>query len=291
MSILTKIAIVLLVIVSIAASVVFTAQATVQESYRSQFEQQKTKTLAMEAQARRAQIAAERQAHINAINQATSQGQIAQLRNQVQTVEARETDYQKQIQDLEVQRATAVAQVSDLNQSLGKEIEQRERIRQQLTGALEEKDRLAKLNLEYSQANTDLSGQIERLQKQVQVRLEEIAQLEEQMQDLRDRLEDALSRGPTTVAGGTGQDTDGQFNGQEQKISGTITAVKNDIASIDAGSAAGVTKGMRFVIYRGENFVGYLNIEVVEASKSAGFVSGGELQAQIGDRVTNKLAR
>ncbi len=293
MSILTKIAIVLLVVVSLAASVVFINMATVPRSYRRQLEAEQRRSEALAAGLRRSQLATNRMSYINAMNQANSLGRIGSLQTQVESLEDQITTLQQDKKDLAVEKNEHVAQVSQLAAALKTEQQQTEAVSSQLKDALSKKDELAKLNREYSQTNTKLAGQIERLEKQVQVRLEEIAQLEDRIGDLQKTIEDLRSN--TTIIAGPDQagptDGTGELAAPEQKITGTVTSVKDGIASIDVGSASGITKGERFVIYREDSFVGYLDIAVVRATESAGHVVKAKLQPQIGDRVTNKLAR
>ena len=68
----------------------------------------------------------------------------------------------------------------------------------------------------------------------------------------------------------------------------TILAVKEGIASINAGSAKGIRSGMRLVVYRGAQFVGYLKIIEVEAQEAAGLMVDTAVQAQQGDKVTDE---
>lgn len=293
MSILTKIAIVLLVVVSIAASVVFINMATVPRSFRRQLQSEQSRSEALAAGLRRAQLATNRMSYINAMNQANSLGRIASLQTQVEGLEDQISTLQQNNRDLAVEKNEHVAQVSQLAAALETEQQQTEAVSAQLQDALAKKDELAKLNREYSQTNTRLAGQIEKLEKQVQVRLEEIAQLEDRIVDLRETIEDL--RANTTIVAGPGPDGQpdgtGELTATEQKITGTVTSVREGIASIDVGSASGITKGQRFVIYRADNFVSYLDIAVVRATESAGHVVKAKLQPKIGDRVTNKLAR
>ena len=53
-------------------------------------------------------------------------------------------------------------------------------------------------------------------------------------------------------------------------IRGQITEVRDGLASISVGSAAGVRKGMKFLVYRGAQYMGDLAISHVEPSEAAG---------------------
>lgn len=82
--------------------------------------------------------------------------------------------------------------------------------------------------------------------------------------------------------------TDGQPG--TVKIRATILAVREGIASINAGAAKGVKPGMRLVVYRNAQFVGWLKVIEVEAQEAAGLVTDTApgLEAQRGDKVTTE---
>ena len=82
--------------------------------------------------------------------------------------------------------------------------------------------------------------------------------------------------------------TDVKGTGTVPPIFATVLAVKEGIASINAGSAKGVKPGIRLVVYRRNRFVGYLKIIEVEAQESAGLIVEAVLDAQQGDKVTNE---
>jgi TolA-binding protein len=69
------------------------------------------------------------------------------------------------------------------------------------------------------------------------------------------------------------------------KIVGKIIAIRNDIASINVGKAQGVRVGMKMVITQNARFVGYLQIEEVDTSESAGIVKDKQFDPQVGDQV------
>ena len=70
------------------------------------------------------------------------------------------------------------------------------------------------------------------------------------------------------------------------KIVGKIVAIRNDIASIDVGSAQGVRENMRMVITHNARFVGYLEIYEVDPGAAAGIVKDKQVEPQVGDTVS-----
>jgi hypothetical protein len=73
------------------------------------------------------------------------------------------------------------------------------------------------------------------------------------------------------------------------KVEGSITAVKGNLASLNIGEASGVKKGMRFIIYRGPDFVANLDIAHVDAASSAGVVVDAQREVKQGDKATTKI--
>ena len=71
------------------------------------------------------------------------------------------------------------------------------------------------------------------------------------------------------------------------EIVGTITAVSQDVASINIGSANGVKAGMKLLIGRGGDFVAYMRIEEVELDSAAGVIVDKEKDPKRGDKVFN----
>ncbi|MCH9022207.1 MAG: hypothetical protein IID32_05540 [Planctomycetes bacterium] len=69
-------------------------------------------------------------------------------------------------------------------------------------------------------------------------------------------------------------------------IRGQITEVREGLASISVGSAASVRKGMKFLVYRGDQYMGDLQITHVETSESAGLVVLQRGSIVRGDSVT-----
>ena len=76
----------------------------------------------------------------------------------------------------------------------------------------------------------------------------------------------------------------------EMEIVGTITAVSQDVASINIGSAHGVVKGMKMTIYRGGMYVGTIRIEDVKPRVSAGIITQANLPPVKGDKVASRMS-
>jgi hypothetical protein len=112
---------------------------------------------------------------------------------------------------------------------------------------------------------------------------------DEQIQELKDQNKDLLAR----VAAGGAAAKPGEtavVPEADAVISGTVTAVKDDMASINVGSAKGVKTGMKFTIYRGAQYVGVFQVQgEVGLDSAAGVIVLKRLDAAMGDKVTTKL--
>ncbi|MFP4054423.1 MAG: hypothetical protein ACLFV7_11245, partial [Phycisphaerae bacterium] len=69
----------------------------------------------------------------------------------------------------------------------------------------------------------------------------------------------------------------------------TVTSVKDNVVAINAGSDAEVKKGMRLVIYRDNQFVGYLKVQQVSDNSAAGVIENAQRNVTVGDSVTAAL--
>jgi hypothetical protein len=140
------------------------------------------------------------------------------------------------------------------------------------------------------------------LKEQLQDRDQQIAELNQRIAELQNELitggtGTGVAAAPTGVPGAAttviGPDGRILVEGETAaaRITGTVIAVKDDLASIDVGSAQGVKSGMKMLIYRGAQMIGYLQIEVVDAGESAGIVKDKQYEPQKGDQVAWPLPR
>jgi hypothetical protein len=96
------------------------------------------------------------------------------------------------------------------------------------------------------------------------------------------KLEEQLRTGHTgTAAGPAGEQP---APGVGPKVTGTVTAIKGDIASINCGSAKGIKVGMIATISRGADYVCSLQIQTVDTNQAAGIVIRKKLDPAAGDK-------
>ncbi len=72
-------------------------------------------------------------------------------------------------------------------------------------------------------------------------------------------------------------------------IKGTISRIQGKTITIDIGSDNDVRKGMRFIVYRNDKFVGYLHIIEVLKNESLGTLTRKIRSPERGDTVADKL--
>lgn len=73
------------------------------------------------------------------------------------------------------------------------------------------------------------------------------------------------------------------------KITGTVTGVNNNLASINVGTAQGLKIGMQLIVYRGDQFVGRLKIEEIRVNDAAGIIVNRVKTPLQGDKVISSF--
>ena len=284
MSILTKIAIVVLVVLVIGAAVIFINMAITTPNFAWLYQQEKLAKDAVALVARQNAIAMQQMQLVHAGQTGSSNAVITQLQQQNNDLQQRLKAQQEEIASLTARVREMSAAVADYAALLKSEQQVQQKLTDQLADARQRVDTLTNRNLEQEATITEMQGQLDRGNQYVRVLRETVADLEGRIIDMRQQLVDAGTRnGPT----GGGTDVPPVA---EHRIAGQVNTVRDDIASINVGSAQGVTKGMRFIIYRDGNLVGYLDIQEVGANTAAGYITQQQRAPMIGDRVTNRLA-
>lgn len=282
MSILTKICVVLLLIVTLVASTVFTKLAVTAPSWRQ----------AYEGQVVRAEVANQQ----SAVHQMALQRVLLELSRTVEAHKELEKDLATGKKDAAADKAAAEQRhaklsrdISALNVELAKvrlgldrEIAERKLLN-------EEKVRLqkalAETNDEARGFKSELDATItqkDRLAKIAKHRAEQIRDLQAENAELTDKL-----RKPGVVV--APDQAVSVLAAVGPKITGTVTAVGDGVASINIGRAKGVRKNMMLKVYRGGHFVAHLRIDMVETNTSAGVVLDKRLDVVQGDKVATDL--
>ncbi len=161
-----------------------------------------------------------------------------------------------------------------------------------------ESDRARKLEqrkLELEKRNQDLDYRVSEQATQIIAMEQEKRQLEQQVYILRNenkRLAQAAKEPPTMLAEVPAGLSKGRVLPLTQTtgtpIRGRVLDVEGRRASISVGSSDGVEAGMVFVIYRGGDFIGDLEVTDVEPDKSAGRITLTRGAPRTGDLVMDE---
>lgn len=281
MSILTKISVIIMVVASLVASVVFINMATVPTNYRAWFEQQRDAYQNLEAKLTEVNAALIRSQEKLARTQRELGEQIAQLRQQRDeaiserdTLAAKVSQYENEMASINTQLTEVKASLQGLRQ-----------VNEQLTQDLQ--TAYSNLN-DVRGAKAELAGELqetlkrnELLEKNLMIVRRNYEEQKSQVETLNDKLREVERLVPGGIAAADSEPI------APAGLAGTVTTVRGNIASVNIGSAQGIKEGMKLIVYRGDQFVGHLKVEQVDVNQAAGMVTEKQLDPMQGDRVTS----
>lgn len=279
MSILTKISVVVLVVLVLLACPVFITQATVVPNYRLAYERELqssalAKMDAMSEKLAHSKTITERDSAITAANklQVEKQKETERLSFELAGWRTKFAEQQNNFSRLAADVAALQREAVNFNT-------RNDLLSSQLADARKEIDTLTKEGIRLSDLLKQAEAEKDRLDKIAKVRYERVRELEEDNEQLR-------ASGATVK---TGEDVIAPIAGKA--IIGTVTAVTGDYASINIGSAKGIKRGMKLIIYRGARLVAFLRVEEVEIDQAAGIVIDRQLDPMQNDKVTTSLMK
>ncbi|MFH1109729.1 MAG: hypothetical protein V1790_11115 [Planctomycetota bacterium] len=139
-----------------------------------------------------------------------------------------------------------------------------------------QRDEIEKRNIELERRNIDLNDRVNEQTGKIAVMLEQKRQYEQQLNILKTENE-KLARDAGRPAGAAVLEAPVAMSNvtamspvAPSSILGKVLDVSGNIVTISVGSADGVDKGMTFVIYRGNQYVGDLKINSATPNKAAG---------------------
>lgn len=276
MSILTKICVVVLLVLILLACPVFITQATVAPNYRQAYEAAMVETASHRMAAKNATLAlnkvlAERDAAKADLAriESTKQQEIDTLKSDLAAWQTKAAEFQNNLTRLTTEVGGLKGEAQTFN-------ERNALLASQLEAGRTEMDKLNREVIRVSDLLKQAEAEKDRLDKIARVRYERIRELEEETEQMQAGGAEKSAKAPAAPT-------------SSEKITGTITAIKGDYASINIGSAKGVQQGMRLVIYRGAQLVGFLRVEEVDIAQAAGIVIERQLDPMQGDKVTTSL--
>lgn len=156
-----------------------------------------------------------------------------------------------------------------------------------------QRDELEKRGLDIERRNIDLSDRVNELTAQIAVLLEEKRQYEQQMNILSSENEKlSRSAGKPAVGAAFEAPSGAALAGVDAltpvsavAVRGQVVEVADKLVTVSVGAADGVKKGMRFVVHRGDEYIGDVEINLVEPNRSAGTLVRSVVSPTVGDRV------
>jgi hypothetical protein len=210
---------------------------------------------------------------------------IADLDAQVERVGGELVTARQELSKLGTEKSNADARVDQLLAQLDVE----RTGRQEQTGL---RATAEQRNQELETRNAELNMRYQELSAQILVLNQEKRQLEQQINILREEN--------SKLAGGSGAGRISVRPGEADApavdpvaaapIRGQIVQVNGSLATISVGSSDGVRDGMVFVIYRGKEYIGDLEITNVEPNQSAGKLVQTRATPRPSDQVADEPA-
>jgi len=285
LNILTKICVVVLLVSSLIACVVFVNMATNVPNYRYNYEQEQLKSKQREAKilaqmdsvAKSQRAAATREKEIIEKESAfqtgkdTLQASLTEAKLEIDRQKRVISGLQASLAGLSISQQAHVKTNSDLHKDLAAT---REDAQQKHAAAMNSDTLLKKSQAKAELLEREMSvlKQRAKRQKADYIRVSERLALLEKQYGVADVT---ASTDPLLPA---------------ERVTGTITAIRDNLASINIGTSNGLKKGMSLIIYRGADYVGRLKLENVDVNEAAGILmDGNPLSPLKGDKVTTKL--
>jgi len=292
LSTLTKICVVVLVLLTLFASVVFIRKAGVDTNWRAYAEKQRHRANIQESYARAQMVVARhwQQLYEEAVRDAKKERDrfdttLANRDSELARLARSEAELQGQLtesQDLnKALESTLKAQV-EYNKGLVEQLDKQRKDNIQLADQLRRsRDKIK----EYLIDIDNLKKQAEFLQEQLTAKEGEITDLQNKLQ----RLESEVARLRAGAGGAVPAAAVEAATPVGEKISAVVLAVQGDLASLNVGSASGVKKGMVFTLYRDDKFVAHLRVAEVGPATCAGVLYDRTDAVRQGDKATNRL--
>jgi len=279
-SILTKICVVVLLVLILLAVPVFITQATVAPNWRYAYEQERKRSKQHAMDARFAKLAldtakAELDAALTARNRTAleKRREIDRLTNELASWQTKAAELQNSLKRLTTEVAGLKLEIQTANKRT-------DLLSRQLADARGEVDKLTQEAIQLNDLLKQTEAEKERLDAMARDLKESKVALEEELEQLRQQK-------GTVAASEEGQ----IVAAPAETIVATLTDVKGDYASINVGSAKGIKRGMKLIVFRGGEFVSKLRIDMVDPGQAAGVIIDRRLDPVQGDKVTTRLLK
>jgi len=295
-SILTKVFLIVVAILSIALSTLSIASNSMGQSWKKSAEDWKAAALAAQA--------AERTAVIQA--KLTHEQDLDKIRKMSADLQKLQTDVLQVKQDLDaksVELGQSQNQSAAMTSNLTGLNEQLSLVGAQFNREQEFNRKLSTRNAELERRNIDLNDRVKELTTALAMANTQVRALQQQLgggDSTAYRSPPGPGASAAPMTGGPSavveafQPSVQPSGAVTAPIRGTITTVRGNVAGVSVGAADGVAPGMRFVVYRGNGanskYVGTLEITRVEATEAAGTLSQTTGEIQRGDQATDEAS-
>ncbi|MCC7145544.1 MAG: hypothetical protein IT443_03790 [Phycisphaeraceae bacterium] len=273
MSVLTKVLVVLVTVLSVVLVALVVPFVANQEQYKSKYEQERAQRSAAEASARvaesRATAAEENDNELVARYQAEANAKTTQINLlQTQLAQAR-GENESRIGELAQTKADQ-SRLAAANDQLSKMLDA---MRGELT---ERRDKMVELELKLVEATdqvNELTSQFQTASVSIRRLREDLAAREETLRDYENRItklpQDIRDQMMAKTSAAAPYVPEVAIHGQVQKIE---AVAGETFAQLNIGKKDQVAENMKFIVYRGDQFLGTLVITLVDEDSSVGRV-------------------
>ncbi len=295
MSVLTKVFVVLMTVLSIALSMFTISTMAQQEKWRQAATDWKASAADANAQARAITASAALEAQRAEVLYQENLATIGRLEQELDKLNIAVADMRRQNADLTNQLNNEQAQATSLA-SHNKLIEEARTREQELATQLSER------NATLTRRNIDLNDRVKELTANMAMAQSRIKALKEQIGSLTgsgtsysaiDTAQIPSSRAVVQAYTPSVSEPIG-LSDITAPIRGQVTAIRGDLAEISVGAADGVGHGMRFLVYRrsggAPKYLGTIRITAVEANAAAGVIEQSEGGIQAGDAIRDQAS-
>lgn len=293
MSILTRVFVVLLSVLSVALSAFVLATFAQQENWRASAKDWRSAALAAQAKERAASSNAALEQQRSLARRSQDQQTIGDLQARLQTKETESAELERKLAEAQNGLTVEQAQVTSAN-------ENSKVVLAALNHEKEFSTKLASRNSELERRNVDLNDRVQDMTTSLTMARSMVRALKQQIE--------SMAKGPSAdsqIPGGsaiveantpTVEPSVGAISSMATPIRAEITSIRGDLASISVGSADGVAPGMRFLVYRSggsggkPEYLGTLKVTRVDANQSAGEIELSEGEIRAGDSVRDEAS-
>lgn len=288
MSTLTKVFVVLLGFFSIAFTTMTVAIVAQQTKWRENAE-------TWRADAEIAQTQLRQQISATAAEVATHVDRLRAQSGEILRIEKEKKDAQKENTRIKAELDLALNDKGSAEAMSGALVAQLQAAEKQREKYLEQRNGLEKRNIDLERRNIDLNDRVNEQTANIAVLVQQRRHFEQQINILRDENAKLALVARRAATGATMEDASGAaMTGvtalspvAKTVIRGMVLEVRGDLVTISVGSGDGVEKGMVFAVHRDGQYLGDVEISLVEPDRSAGRLKNRVGSPQPNDRVTD----